>query len=412
MLFRSDQAANNGFTSLCIASQEGHEPVVRLLLKHGATVDQAANNGFTSLCVASGQGHEPVVRLLLKHGATVDQAGNTGATSLCIASQFGHEAVVRLLLDRGAAIEHACHYGRTALYRACNCKHEAVARVLARRGAIIHPRDADVAEEKGLRSFAKWLRRVSNHATPLHWACENRDREGLLRSLRSGEFERALPSLADLKTIAAHKHAPVCERTTTLLRLAYEPWGVLRRHLWPRSFRGGVAAVMNAGGELDDGIRFTVLSFCCRDWWAGGHRPGASAPYSVPEVPLSRRICDGCQRCPMDRATELKRCSGCRAVYYCTRVDDSGKAACQHAAWSGHKRACKKATRARARREEVEAAVAAGAAAEVEAAAAAATVEAAESAAATAEEKKIAKAKKQAAHKKEQKKRRKQHQSA
>jgi hypothetical protein len=230
--------------------------------------------------------------------------------------------------------------------------------------------------------------------------CEDRDREGLLCSLRSGEFERALPSLADLETIATHKHAPVCERTTTLLRLAYEPWGVLRRHLWPRSFRGGVAAVMNAGGELDDGIRFTVLSFCGRDWWAGGHRPGASAP-SVLQVPLSRRMCDGCQRCPMDRATELKRCSGCRAVYYCTRVDEGGKAACQHAAWGGHKKACKKATRARARREEVEAAVAAGAAA------AAATAEAAAAAAAAAEGKKIAKAKKQAARKKEQKKRRK-----
>ena len=48
---------------------------------------------------------------------------------------------------------------------------------------------------------------------------------------------------------------------------------------------------------------------------------------------------------------ELKRCSGCRAVYYCTRRGMDGKAVCQHKAWSGHKKACKKATRARKRRE-------------------------------------------------------------
>ena len=47
------------------------------------------------------------------------------------------------------------------------------------------------------------------------------------------------------------------------------------------------------------------------------------------------------------RRAGLKRCSGCRAVYYCTRVGAGGEAACQLEAWAGHKVACKAATRAR-----------------------------------------------------------------
>ena len=53
----------------------------------------------------------------------------------------------------------------------------------------------------------------------------------------------------------------------------------------------------------------------------------------------------------MFRGAGLKRCAGCRAVYYCTRVDADGRAACQLEAWGGHKAACKAAERARKRLE-------------------------------------------------------------
>ena len=140
-----------------------------------------------------------------------------------------------------------------------------------------------------------------------------------------------------------------------LLRFAYEPWDVLRRHVWPRSFREHIAAVTDVtrdrGGEV---ICFAILAFCGRDWWAGHGAIEGEARVPGPigaALVLSRHICDECQQCPMERARELKRCSGCRAVYYCTRRGMDGKAVCQHKAWSGHKKACKKATRARKRRE-------------------------------------------------------------
>ena len=89
------------------------------------------------------------------------------------------------------------------------------------------------------------------------------------------------------------------------------------------------------GGEA---ICFAILAFCGRGWWAG-HGPvvnDARIPCPLDAgVVLSRHICDACQQCPMERARELKRCSGCRAMYYCTRRGMDGKAVCQHKAWSG-----------------------------------------------------------------------------
>ena len=104
-----------------------------------------------------------------------------------------------------------------------------------------------------------------------------------------------------------------------------------------------------------DGVGFTVLSFCGRDWWAGhgpvrGDARVASRPIGAAVV-LRGLICDECQLCPMWRAKELARCTGCRAVYYCRRRGMDGKAVCQHKAWGGHKKACKKAARERKRRE-------------------------------------------------------------
>ena len=103
-------------------------------------------------------------------------------------------------------------------------------------------------------------------------------------------------------------------------------------------------------GRGDDAICFMILSFCGRGWWAG-HGPVGPSEARVVTAVLRRLVCDECQQCPMWRRAELKRCAGCRAVYYCTRSDGEGRATCQLEAWSGHKTACKSATAERKRRE-------------------------------------------------------------
>ena len=53
----------NGKTLLYLASQEGEEEVVKLLLKLGVDVD-GSNNGETAFMIASLKGHNKIVKLL------------------------------------------------------------------------------------------------------------------------------------------------------------------------------------------------------------------------------------------------------------------------------------------------------------------------------------------------------------
>ena len=269
--------------------------VVQFLLNKGAAVNHALiQNGFTPLLFACQNGHEGTARLLLEKGAAVDITRNDSFTALLIACQEGHKGTARLLLEKGAAVDLANNTGATALWLACKSKHEAIARLLARRGALINSDDIHEAKKQGKRKLAKWLRRVRGHTTSLHWACEDRDREGMLRGLRSDEFEgAALPPLAELELIARRGKRPTCERSLRLLRLALEPWDVLRRHVWPRSFRDSVAAVADVTrGRGEKAICFTILSFCGRGWWAG-HEPvvgDAFVPAPRPAAEVLRRL--------------------------------------------------------------------------------------------------------------------------
>jgi len=244
--------------------------MVRLLLDRGAEVNKANNNGDTLLHAASHKGHDAMARLLLDRGAEVNKANNYGDMPLHAASGKGHDAMARLLLDRGAEVNKANNAGTTPLHYACHFNREAVARLLVRRGAD-DPRAPDEAENAspdGIANpkLAKWIRRVRGF-TPLHWACEDRDFTELLRLLRSNKYERGLPPLAELEAVAtrATKRNPACSRTLALLRSAYEPWDVLQRYVWPRSFRERMWLVHCRAGRKMQGITFLILSYC--QWW-------------------------------------------------------------------------------------------------------------------------------------------------
>ncbi|KAK0848237.1 hypothetical protein LTS02_014143 [Friedmanniomyces endolithicus] len=107
--------------ALVIASQQGHESVVRLLLKKGA-------HNFTSLALqrACENGEEGVVRLLLETGAERGEA-------LRLASQRGYETVVHLLLAEYTDINAR----NIALQAACETGHEALVRLLLEKGAVV-----------------------------------------------------------------------------------------------------------------------------------------------------------------------------------------------------------------------------------------------------------------------------------
>jgi ankyrin repeat protein len=69
-----------------------------MLLAAGANADVPRNDGATALWIASQMGHDHVVKVLLSSGAYVDAVRNDGATPLFKASHKGHHAVVHELL--------------------------------------------------------------------------------------------------------------------------------------------------------------------------------------------------------------------------------------------------------------------------------------------------------------------------
>ena len=67
-----DQQHEDGSWPLYIASQRGHNEVVRALLSAGAKVNQQSKGGASPLYIASHEGHGKVVHTLLSAGAIVN----------------------------------------------------------------------------------------------------------------------------------------------------------------------------------------------------------------------------------------------------------------------------------------------------------------------------------------------------
>ncbi len=104
----------HGLTALMLASKNGHEAVVALLLNEGAKegINKSDDDGETALMLASLGGHEAVVALLLNEGAKegINQSNKYGGTALTYASLFGREAIVALLIKAGAKSNNTWHH--------------------------------------------------------------------------------------------------------------------------------------------------------------------------------------------------------------------------------------------------------------------------------------------------------------
>ncbi|XP_076420288.1 ankyrin repeat and SAM domain-containing protein 6 isoform X2 [Peromyscus maniculatus bairdii] len=142
----SDEAGNS---ALQLAAAGGHEPLVRFLLRRGASVNSRNHYGWSALMQAARCGHASVAHLLLDHGADVNAQNRLGASVLTVASRGGHLGVVKLLLEAGAMVDPHNPSGEspamggsrdellgiTALMAAVQHGHEAVVRLLMEWGA-------------------------------------------------------------------------------------------------------------------------------------------------------------------------------------------------------------------------------------------------------------------------------------
>ncbi|KAM4689254.1 ankyrin repeat and SAM domain-containing protein 6 isoform 2-T2 [Discoglossus pictus] len=150
-----DSTAEDGNTALQLAAGTGHEPLVRFLLRKGATVDSRNHYGWTPLMQAARSGHLNVALILLENGADVNAQNRLGASVLTVASRGGHVSVVKLLLESGAFVDNYDHFDInvvssnthredmpdiTALMTAAQHAHEAVVRLLLDWGADVNYR--------------------------------------------------------------------------------------------------------------------------------------------------------------------------------------------------------------------------------------------------------------------------------
>ncbi|KAI0486036.1 hypothetical protein F4859DRAFT_502444 [Xylaria cf. heliscus] len=115
-------------TPLLWAAEEGHEAVVRQLLKK-------------ALSWAAKEGHEAVIQQLLDKGANIEVEDKYSWTPLIWATKNGYEAVVQLLLNKGANIRAKDKDGRTALLWAANEGHKAIVQQLLNKGGNIKAED-------------------------------------------------------------------------------------------------------------------------------------------------------------------------------------------------------------------------------------------------------------------------------
>jgi ankyrin repeat protein len=120
-----------GVAPLHEAARRGYAEAGQMLLDAGARVDiKGYNRGNTPLHIASAEGRENMVRLLIQRGASLDATDSCGTTPLMSAVQNDQIRVAVCLLSRGAQIDSADKFGDTALSIAKRLGHREIAALL------------------------------------------------------------------------------------------------------------------------------------------------------------------------------------------------------------------------------------------------------------------------------------------
>jgi ankyrin repeat protein len=120
-----------GTTALMVASLWNREPIVSLLLSHGADMEAKENSsGCNALMFACLSGNRNLVNTILKHGAAVNSANMDGRTALMMAAFCGTVDIVKMLLEGGADVDATDRFGATAVNQALAGGHTELAKLL------------------------------------------------------------------------------------------------------------------------------------------------------------------------------------------------------------------------------------------------------------------------------------------
>ena len=104
----------DGWTALMLASLNGHQQVVELLLKQHADINTQNEGGWTALMIASLNGHHQIVELLVKEHADINTQNEGGWTGKMIAICYKHVEIAKSLLHLQADPYLSIHNRSTA----------------------------------------------------------------------------------------------------------------------------------------------------------------------------------------------------------------------------------------------------------------------------------------------------------
>jgi ankyrin repeat protein len=124
-----DAETNDGWTALLLAAF-AHELETTKFLLPRANIYRRRTRRRTPLHVASQGGHDNLVKYLLRQGVDVDVETDEGWTSLHLAAESGHMDVVTLLCQEKADLDIKSHDGRRAQDMARNEGHVDVVQYL------------------------------------------------------------------------------------------------------------------------------------------------------------------------------------------------------------------------------------------------------------------------------------------
>lgn len=144
-------ALHDQYEAFWIAAEEGYVQQVEKQIRKGVDVKAFAGTGDcisqhgTALVAAVANGHENVVRTLLKHGAQPNKAGNPNSVCLPLhtAAALGHIKIVKILLNNGASIAIQGGHYRFALTAATVGGDLRIVNILLDYGAILNARDQE-----------------------------------------------------------------------------------------------------------------------------------------------------------------------------------------------------------------------------------------------------------------------------
>lgn len=138
---------------LSIATKNGHEKIVQILIEKGVNVNVCDEDGLTPLLIAAKKGYSNIVKILLDNGAETaivrnpddeddddddEENDDDEKNALHYACEKGNADVVRVLLDYGMDINAHVGDSPTPLYLALDTGRSEVALLLIRKGADIN----------------------------------------------------------------------------------------------------------------------------------------------------------------------------------------------------------------------------------------------------------------------------------